>query len=312
MKKTKKHTVVKLLLVFGSFVFSALFWVSASLIIENFPLPVIYFVLLGCALFVFLTLVLSFSSLTSYLLYNRYLQLLLSILLVCPVILLINQTLIFVPVLVVSALLVYYAIKKTHTKSYLFTRLDVDEIFEEYFQQVFLVFITLLSLGLGLYSIAFTPRRIILPRYVTNKLVEDFFVNLGMEEKILLLDEEEFKKETRSILEASEDLTEEEKEELLKKESKLMDELVKRRDIPGVSADGIRLLIEQQINNIVQPFLKYIPLLLGILLWILLRFLAAPLVLLAGFGAEILIKVLVNLGILQLKKESVEAERLGF
>ncbi len=263
-------------------------------------------------MFTALILTISVSSLGAYLFNNQYLQLVLSLLLVTSAVLLINQTVIYIPVLITASVLFYYAVKKTHSKTALFTHLDVNDIFEDYFRQGFLIFVTLLSLGLGLYSIPFTPKRINLPRKVTNQFVENVFVNLDLKDKILLLDEESFKNEARSILESSEDLTEEEKKSLLRKDSEIMDELVDNRKIPGISADGVRLLIEQQINNLVQPFIKYIPLLLGILLWLTLRFFTAPVVMLAAFTTELLIKMFLKLDILRLKKETVETEKLEF
>ncbi len=312
MNRTKKHFYAKIFLLFLSFLTSAIFWWSSSLIIENFPLSVPGLVASGFILFTALLFSLSFSALCSYLFVNTYLQLVLSGLLSLSSVLLINQLLFYIPAFLVSAVLIFYAIKKIHQRATSHSLVDASDIFKHYFQNLFLIFTTLLSLGLGLYSIQFTPQKVTLPRHLTNRVVEDLFVNLGMGDKILLLDEEGFKEEARSILESSEDLTEEEKNSLLNKDSDVMDNLVKSREIPGLTIDSFRLFIEQQINKFVQPFLKYIPLFLGLLLWLLLRLFTAPVVLLATALTEFLIKIFVNLGVLHLKKETVEAQRLTF
>lgn len=308
----RKILAAKIILVFLSFFASTGFWWSASLLIENFPLTVTNLVILGITSFTALILTMSFSSLSAYLFSNKYLQIVLAFIVVVPMVLLINQLFVYFPALLVAGLLVYYFIKKIHAKAHLFTELNIGDIFEDYLQHLFMLLVTLLSVGLGLYSIQFTPERIALPRQVTNRVVEDVFVGLGMGGNVLLLDEEAFKKEARSILESSEGLTEEEKKSLLRPDSEIMDELVDERSIPGLTPDGVRLVIEQQINNLVQPFLRYIPLLFGIALFIILRIFSAPVVMLAILGVELTVKALLNFGVLHVRKEQIEAERLDF
>ncbi len=308
----RKILGTKITLVVLSFLASSGFWWATSLLIENFPLNVTNFVILGIASFIAFVLTMNFSSLSGYLFSNKYLQILLAVVVVAPMVLLINQMVIYIPALIISILLVYYFVQKIHAKAHLFTELNIGEIFEDYLENLFMLLVILLSIGLGLYSIQFTPERITLPRSVTNQVVENVFVGLGMGGRTLLLDEEAFKTEARSILESSEDLTEEQKKSLLRPDSEIMDELIRERSIPGLTADGVRLVIEQQVNNLVQPFLKYIPLFLGIALFIVLRIFSAPIMVLATLGTELSIKALLKFGVLRIRKEQVEAEILSF
>ncbi len=307
-------STISILLIFTS---TTLWWI-VDLVFNHYPLTKAGIIF---SLFGFLFSLLSYLSLFAiFASFIKKMHLLFGVSLMThiPLVLLISNIVPLFFTVVVFSLMQTYVLIQLSKRVNVFTKINIRQIYSTYFKSSFLLLAVVISVCFYFFYIPRKPEKIHLPEQAAETIIEQVFSLFG---KALQLPTEGDPQQSLDwvVQEGREEnigqrLPESIISVLRGKDasSETLREFLSDQQANGGPQLGItelRTQIEDELNNVLKPYLGYLPLIFATSLFLTLRFITPLVVLLAVGFLSALLWMLRKAGVLVIVEKSVQAER---
>lgn len=294
-------------------------WWSVDIVFEHYPLTLSGTIFSLTLFLASLLFYFSLSSLVATFFVKTGIFLCITALTGIPLFLLIPPTVSGIATVAVFILLQTYCFVQLNKRIQLFTKFKIREIYGLFIKSLFIILAALISICFYFFYLPHSPERIILPDRAVETLIEQTFVLFG--QGMQLPTEGDPQKSLDWVVQES---REENVGERLPKSiisilrggntsSEALREFLSEEQAdsgPQLGISELRLQVEDELNNVLKPYLAYLPLFFATSLFLTMRFIAPVIVLLGvGFFSGV-VWLLKRAGVLIVAEETVQAERL--